>query len=87
VLSEEARRNIMSRIRSRDKKPELAVRSAAHAWDYDFAWAAALARAARPRIAKALCSHLRSRLRFWHQHTCKLGPTEHALLSSMYFYF
>jgi G:T-mismatch repair DNA endonuclease (very short patch repair protein) len=41
VLSEEARRNIMSRIRSRDKKPELAVRSAAHAWDYDFAWAAA----------------------------------------------
>lgn len=75
IVSREVRSRIMSQIRGRDTKPEIVVRSAAHALGLRFRLGGC-GLPGRPdlvfrRHAVALFVHGC----FWHQHSCKLGKT------------
>lgn len=74
-ISPQARSHIMSRIRSRDTKPEMAVRSAAHALGLRFR----LGGCGLPGRPDLVFRRHRAVVFvhgcFWHQHSCKLGKT------------
>ena len=74
-VSREARSRIMSRIRSRNTKPELAVRSSAHALGLRFRLNGCGLPGRPDLVFRRYGAVVFVHGCFWHQHTCKLGKT------------
>lgn len=74
-VSPESRSYIMSRIRSRDTKPELRVRSVAHALGLRFRLGGCGLPGRPDLVLRRRDTVIFVHGCFWHQHTCKLGKT------------
>lgn len=74
-VSPEGRSHIMSRIRSRDTKPELRVRSVAHALGLRFRLGGCGLPGRPDLVLRRRGAVIFVHGCFWHQHTCKLGKT------------